>query len=144
VVATVHDGDTITLAGGTHIRLFGIDAPELAQQCKLDTTCVPCGLYAREELKRLVLGKRVTCRPTAISYDRVVARCRVGKVDVDLAMIAAGQAIAYRKYLEDEDLAVYVETEDEAREEKRGIWGMSFVPPAEWRHNNARLECERR
>jgi endonuclease YncB( thermonuclease family) len=39
-VARVHDGDTFTLEDGTKIRAFGIDAPELNQQCRTPTgTC---------------------------------------------------------------------------------------------------------
>ena len=68
-VTAVHDGDTFTIDGTTKIRVFGIDAPELRQACRVDaihapgpSPCVPCGEDARRALDKLILGK-VTCSP---------------------------------------------------------------------------------
>ncbi|HEY6230012.1 MAG TPA: hypothetical protein VIW64_02000, partial [Pyrinomonadaceae bacterium] len=54
-VVNVHDGDTVTIVDQNHrkfhIRLQGIDAPELKQTF---------GSASQQNLARLVLGKRVT------------------------------------------------------------------------------------
>ena len=49
-VSSVHDGDTITVAGNS-IRLDSIDAPELMQAY---------GIQSRDNLANLVIGQSVT------------------------------------------------------------------------------------
>ena len=144
VAVKIHDGDTLTLTGGAKIRIFGIDAPELRQRCEKDNVCVPCGEQAREVLKELAKGDLV-CEARGKSYDRTVARCTSGGVDIALAMVEAGQAVVYGKYLKKRDpiRAEYLDAEAGAKKSAKGIWGEIFIPPDQWRHRRARLECER-
>ena len=44
------------------------------------------------------------------------------------AVVAAGRVFAYRDYSDE-----YVPQETAAREARKGIWAMRFVPPWEWR-----------
>ncbi len=143
-VAKVHDGDTLALTNGTKIRLYGYDAPELRQQCRgANGQCVPCGEQARDFLSGLVLGAAVFCDVTGSSYDRIVGRCSAGGVDIDLAMLSAGQGLAYTKYLRGYDRQSYPAAEQSAHEAKLRIWATTFVKPEDWRHHHARMECER-
>lgn len=64
----VIDGDTIVIKH-THIRLAGIDAPELDQ---------PFGQASKWALVRMVKGQEITAEVQCdMSYDRVVATCRL-------------------------------------------------------------------
>ena len=61
------------------MRLFGIDAPERDQACRIDEVAYHCGLEATKALGKLVQGRRVTCRERDRDrYGRIVAVCYVG------------------------------------------------------------------
>ena len=73
--AYVTDGDTLSI-GNDRIRLFGIDATELDQNCTLDGTSWPCGEAARAQLQDITANRQVSC--VGIERDRhgrLVARC---------------------------------------------------------------------
>lgn len=127
--ATVVDGDGLEI-GGTKIRLFGIDAPEIDQYCQRDDhTRWRCGHYSSVELDRLVASHEVSCNVRAVDqYERAVAVCRVGELDVAGAQVRNGWAVAYRKFSKD-----YADEEDAARAAKRGLWSGSFEMPWTWR-----------
>lgn len=149
VVVAVHDADTFTLANKTKIRVFGVDAPELRQQCRLDaihepgpSPCVPCGEQARQALERLIIGKEVTCTDRGKSYDRIVGECAVGKIQVGPWLLSHGWAVVYDSFLRKADRPAYIGAQSGAKRANEGIWAMTWVPPARWR-KRARLECER-
>lgn len=124
--AHVIDGDTLRI-GEERVRLFGIDAPELAQMCGT----VRCGVQAREWLVRRIAGRPVRCEgESRDQYRRVVAICRIGRHDLARDMVQAGQAVAFRRYSE-----IYVGDETEARAARRGIWSLRFQLPHEWRRD---------
>ena len=131
---TVHDGDTLRL-GEQRIRLWGIDAPELAQRCNLDGQSQPCGEQAREALIQLIGKSEVQC--TAIDqdrYGRTVARCKVDCKELNRAMVEQGWAMDYLTYSKGE----YLAAQRAAAIAKRGIWATNFIPPWQWRtaHSN--------
>jgi endonuclease YncB( thermonuclease family) len=130
--ATVHDGDTLSV-GAVRVRIFAIDAPELAQSCSAeDGTSYACGEEARRALAARVGQEVVTC--TGLDRDRhgrIVARCSVRGEDLGAMMVRQGWALAYRAFGND-----YVEAEREARAARRGMWRGSFEPPWEWRRRN--------
>jgi len=117
---TIIDGDTLKI-GTTKIRLHGIDAPEVAQ---------PGGRAATAALANLVEHKTLRCDGTARGdYGRFLAKCRLGEDDINAAMVRQGHAWAFVKYSSD-----YVNLENEARHEKRGIWrGGAPEPPWDYR-----------
>lgn len=143
-VTAVHDGDTFTLDKHTRIRVFGIDAPELNQQCRADNGCVPCGHYSRDALAELIEGKRVVCKDRGKSYDRIVGECSIEKVQIGPWMLAHGNAVVYQQFLRKGDRRTYLGAEAGAKRANEGIWAMTFVPPSDWRNHRQRLECERR
>ncbi len=127
-IGRASDGDSLTV-GETRVRLFGIDAPELRQSCTRHGQEWGCGVQAAEELTKLVTGKQVHCVPMGMDqYDRVLGRCTVGTLDVNLAMVAGGYAVAFRRYSTD-----YVTAEDYAKANKRGLWAGTFKMPSEYR-----------
>ena len=85
--ARVLDGDTIDL-NGERIRLRGIDAAEDGQRCGLhDGNTWDCAAAATERLRALMANREATCEKVERDrYDRIVAVCRVGDIDVQLGI----------------------------------------------------------
>lgn len=124
--ATAVDGDTLEIAG-TPVRLAGIDAPELRQQCQRRGRPWACGEAARRALEEAIGDGVVTCVSSERDvYGRPVARCRAGTLDLSDHMVRAGLALAFRG-------RDYAGAEAEARAGRRGVWSGTFQPPAEWR-----------
>ena len=88
-VTSVVDGDTLDLSDGTVIRLIGIDTPESGQCGYGDATAVMAGL---------VTGFDITLLPGARddvdTYGRLLRYVEANGIDVNLAMIESGRAIA--------------------------------------------------
>jgi endonuclease YncB( thermonuclease family) len=123
------DGDSLRV-GEAEVRLFGIDAPELSQTCTRDGRSWACGSDAAYQLSKLVNGKDVKCVTVgADTFGRTLARCNVGTTDLNRAMVAAGYALAYRRYSMD-----YISAEESAKVARRGIWSGTFELPSEVRH----------
>ena len=126
--AQVTDGDTIRV-GQHRVRLFGVDAPELSQRCGYGSASVACGKLSAAWLASRINGRAVDCEPRDRDrYDRVVAICRMGGIDINAALVEAGWATAYRKY----SLA-YAPAEARAKNLKRGIWAAGLVAPSVYR-----------
>ena len=91
--AKVVDGDSLEI-GTARIRLFGIDAPEGRQLCTRDSTSWPCGTAAADKLRALIGGESIDCVQRDVDkYQRIVAVCKKGPVDLDAAMVKAGLAL---------------------------------------------------
>lgn len=125
----VIDGDTLEVHGQV-INLFGIDAPELGQQCVHNGRPWRCGEEAALALRKLI---EVADRPILCEIRRrrdgvEVGVCRVGERDLGHAMVVSGNAVA-----DDEAFPGYVDAEAEAKRAGVGLWRGTFVPPAEWR-----------
>ena len=86
----VIDGDTIVI-DNIHIRLAGIDAPELDH---------PWGKQSKWALVQLCKGQTVTAQiKPELSYDRVVAECFLpdGR-DLAAELVSAGLALDWTKF----------------------------------------------
>ena len=131
--ASVIDGDTIEI-GGQRIRLHGIDTPESAQLCYLGGEPYRCGQQAALALADKLGEKTVRCAAKDVDrYGRTVAVCFVGGDDINRWMTVQGWSLAYRKYSRD-----YIDAEDEARTNGRGLWRGDFEPPWDWRKEHPR------
>ena len=132
--AKVVDGDTIVIKN-LRIRLFGIDAPEKNQICKINSKAYNCGHTSTEALKILINGHRVLCQWKHLDvYGRPLAICRVpGRMEgstivLNAMMVITGNAVAYKKYSKK-----YLDSENSAKESKIGIWRGEFDMPWDWR-----------
>lgn len=127
-IASVIDGDTIEIHG-RRIRFDGIDAPESSQVCVRAGAKERCGQTAAIFLSDMIGRQTVRCEPHDIDrYGRDISTCWLGGVNLNEAMVAAGQAVAYRRYS-----AAYVEVEDAARADGAGVWGTEFEMPWDYR-----------
>lgn len=122
------DGDSLSVAG-ISVRLFGIDAPELTQQCNRDNKSWACGLEAKAQLQALTAGQTVECeRRSTDIYGRAVSVCWVGSQDLGETMVARGWAFAFTQYS-----TVYEATETAARNSRVGLWSSKFEMPQAFR-----------
>jgi len=128
--ASVIDGDTLELADGKRVRLWGIDAIEGSQVCRRDGQPWRCGDDATAALRRLVDGRKLACGARDVDrHGRVVAVCRVNGADIGAEMVRQGWALDYEKY----SRGAYADEQKAAWAERAGVWAGDFVPPWEWR-----------
>ena len=127
----VTDGDTIRYKGAK-IRLEGIDAPEINQQCKTKNKFWNCGKQASNALKNLVENKpnkKFNCDEISTDkYGRQLSTCFFEEININKWMVENGWALAYRYYS-----SQYIESENKARLLKRGMWQGDFIYPWNWR-----------
>ena len=129
-VVKVVDGDTldIDIPDGrfktTRIRLLGVDTPETAKSPKGEMYYGP---EASQFTKDTVLGKRIivimneTSKPRD-KYGRLLAYIKLpdGRI-LNEELISNGFAYADTRF-KHPDYEKYIELEDMARKEKRGLW----------------------
>lgn len=128
--ARVSDGDSFRL-GDDRVRLLGLDAPELSQECTdAAGKAWPCGREARDRMAELLAGGPVDCRPEDTDqFGRLLATCRVAGRDLGSAMVAEGMATSAGRYFDEEQ---------QARGDRLGIWAGDFDQPRQWRDDNPR------
>ena len=91
-VGYVIDGDTFRLESGERIRIAGIDAPEThtgQAKCRAE---IALGRSATALARTLLDGRTVTVIRVGRSYNRTVARVRLGGRDVGSELVATGAA----------------------------------------------------
>lgn len=132
-VVAVFDGDTIEILVGkerVRVRLAGIDTPERGQSW---------ATRAKQALSDRVHRKWVRVNEVAVDrYGRTVGEVYADDVCVGCELVRGGHAWVYRHFSDD---PVLLELEAEAREARRGLWGLpesERVPPWEWRHRGAK------
>ncbi len=129
----VTDGDSLKAPWGERYRIYGIDAPELAQECERDGETYACGLEAKEALEELLQGKETVCEPIEQDrYGRTVARCTADGLDVGEEMVRRGWALDYYLYSYHE----YARAQQYAKDRRLGLWAGEFTEPWEWRKEN--------
>jgi len=124
-VRRIFDGDTVELDDGVHVRLLGINAPEVAHR---ENKAQPLGDAATRVLTRLIGDQRVRLgfdRQRHDHYGRLLARLFTpdGK-DLDLAMVRAGMAHVSIHPPNLARIPRYLRAETKARAARRGIWAL--------------------
>jgi len=130
------DANTVVIQNdkgkGDTVHLAGIDAPERDQ---------PDGIYAQEQLAKLIAGKevRVDAKEQSPTGMRI-ANLYVGKEWVNLEMVQSGFAWVAPGKDRDANLLV---AEGRARVEGRGLWGQANpTAPWIWRETHKEEEKE--
>ena len=142
-VPKIIDGDTVNI-NSKKIRLEGIDAPEMKQQCKKPFLKISviinfqfnknysCGVVSKEKLIEKIKNSKIRCISSSKDrYKRFLATCFKDKVNLNKWMVKNGYAVAYKRYSNE-----YVKDELYAKENMLGIWEGSFVMPEKWRKLN--------
>jgi micrococcal nuclease len=122
-VASVYDGDTLSLTNGQRIRLVQIDTPELGSgEC-----------YSRASRKVLLklapIGSRVRLESdprldNVDRYGRLLRYVHRGPLNVNLVMVSAGAAAPYFYSYDEGKYALRLMAEaQKAKTAKRGLWG---------------------
>ncbi|NQV79167.1 MAG: thermonuclease family protein [Alphaproteobacteria bacterium] len=133
--ARVIDADMLAV-GKTRMILWGLDAPERSQECRLNKKTWTCWNVAARELQILVANGPVRCENKGIAdvFKRIYAICTANGVNINEAFVRSGMALALREQSED-----YVAAETDARQRNAGLWqdGAEFVEPWVWRKTRA-------
>ena len=142
-LAKIIDGDTVHI-NSKKIRLEGIDAPEIRQQCQkvfLEISVIvgfnlkkdyPCGVISKEKLINKINKSKINCISSGRDrYKRYLATCYKDKINLNKWMVRNGLAVAYKRYSKD-----YLGDEIYAKENKLGLWKGSFIRPEKWRKLN--------
>lgn len=130
-VTEVFDGDTVRLADGRHVRLIGINAPELGRDGRPDQ---PLAAAARDRLQALVGDRPVQVEfgvEERDHYGRWLAHLRLadGRSAEEL-LLREGLAFAIAVPPNLERLARHRAAEAEARRARRGVWNQSYYDAA--------------
>ena len=135
-VESCNDGDTCLVSVHRslrlRVRLAGIDAPETSKRKKKSQ---PFAVAARDFLNRNLKGQTVTLRQVDLDqYNRPIVEIFRGKKLINLEVLAAGFAEVYRGKSKHISRAAYLEKQDLAKRQKRGIWSLAnYVSPREYR-----------
>lgn len=122
-VVNVIDGDTIKIEGGQVVRYIGIDTPETVHPSKP----VQCyGKEASDKNKELVEGKEIKLEKDVSEtdkYGRLLRYVWLGDMLVNEYLVREGyaQSSSYPPDVKYQDR--FVESQKQAREEKKGLWG---------------------
>ncbi len=129
--AKIIDGDTIHI-GSNKIRLHGIDAPELNQNCLFNDKVWNCGKESKKFLINFINNKKISCKLIDKDrYNRHIAICFKDTINLNKKIVQEGWAIAYRYYSKD-----FVDDEKVAKINKSGIWKGNFEEPYLFRKKN--------
>lgn len=124
--ALIKDGDSLVIAN-QEMRLHNVDAFEVEQTCTRDGHEYRCGIDATFALIGLIRDREVTCEGQIRDrYGRVLAKCRIGDLDLGSAMVRSGWALA-------EWRPEYRPDQDHAQRGRYGAWAGTFERPREWR-----------
>ena len=142
-IPKIVDGDTVHIKS-KKIRLEGIDAPEIKQQCQktyLQISAIvgfnfkknySCGIISKKKLIDKINKSQINCIASGRDrYKRYLATCYKDKINLNKWMVRNGLAVAYKRYSKD-----YLRDEAYAKENKLGIWKGSFERPEKWRKLN--------
>ncbi|MCS6304903.1 MAG: thermonuclease family protein [Nitrospira sp.] len=127
-VVRILDGDTIEVlhnGKAQRVRLHGIDCPEKGQ---------PFGNNAKQAISSLIFAQEVTLQIYGKDkYRRILADVLLAdETNVNHQLVKDGWCWWYRKYAPDNTALEALE--NEAREEKKGLWiDHDPIPPWEWR-----------
>lgn len=110
---------------GTMVRLYGVLAPNLEQECQIGPNETwRCGLASAAALLQAVKGREVECRGNSNdSEGRLMALCFIAGRSLNQFMVELGWAEADRSAT-----SMFNEIEQEARQARRGLWSSEYDP----------------
>jgi len=122
--ARLVDGDSLYV-DGLEIRLKNIDAPEGRQKCQRKGRDWMCGQEATRRLRIFIMRRVISCKGNEYDlYNRLLAFCSVGGVEINQWMVRQGWAVSF---------GAYRRAEAAAKRARKGIWSSQFERPRNWR-----------
>lgn len=108
-VASITDGDTLSCADGTRVRLNAVAARETDGTCTVGHPCPNAPAEAATaELNELARGQTLQCRQTGTSYGRKAAICvNEDGIELNCAMVQSGTALIWPEYAVENPICVY-------------------------------------
>jgi len=143
-VSKVIDGDTIILENGKHLRLIGIDTPEVKKYVsgKFEYSPQPFSLEAKEFVNNLIGGKRIRVEfdiDRKDKYNRLLGYCffnNGGKsIFVNEQLLKEGLAVLYTYPPNIKYVDKFISAQKYARLSKKGIWGSYLLIPPDRAEN---------
>lgn len=129
-VRAVLDGDTVVLADGRHVRLIGVNAPELGHGEGPDE---PLAARAKQYVQALVKGQtvRLELGPERLDhYGRTLARVvLLNGTDLQSQLLLQGLAVAVAVPPDISHLSDDLADEAVARAKGVGVWGNPYFRP---------------
>lgn len=134
-IPEVIDADVLRF-GQQRVILWGIDAPERPQRCRMNGTFWGCYDAAKRQLQLLAGRGEVTCtyRGEPDRLGRQYGVCTSGGQDINEEMVKAGLALAFREQSDD-----YLLQMVDAITAEVGLWqvGVEFEEPWEFRRRES-------
>ncbi len=138
-VTEVIDGKTVVIeveTGKLTAVLQHIEIPEPEQ---------PLYGTVREHLEKLVLGKKIEFRPQGMLPTKSFGQLYVGGLDIAQQMLRDGGAWhigSDRSGQDKQESSAYQYSQDQAKNEKRGVWSIADMKPA-WQFRAEREELRK-
>ena len=131
VVKKIYDGDTLRLSDNRKVRFIGVNTPELAHDEKL---AEPLAEAAKRKLQNLIsAGSHVGLRYDIQRKDRhrrtLAHVFRKDGLNVTAELIKRGYGFAIVVPPNNWQMDCYFQVEQEARNNKRGVWSHSYFKP---------------
>ncbi|HVR67195.1 MAG TPA: thermonuclease family protein [Verrucomicrobiae bacterium] len=120
-IATVEDGQTLTLADGRQVRLVNILAPLDGEPLAADARKHLAGLALDRQIRWSYAGRRMDRYGRLLAYVHDTAAAD-GAPSLQAALVAAGLARVMGQPDTRDGLAPLLALEDEARRAGRGLW----------------------
>jgi hypothetical protein len=124
----VLDAHRLVFESGTEVNLlWNMNAPDLEQKALLGEAFYPAGQEAAAFLRSLIGDQTVTFIGHREDKEgkRVRGTCFVGEKNLEIEMVRNGWAVSDHEGMDPWEII--------ARENKRGLWRGTFVPPGRWR-----------
>lgn len=139
----VQESGRVTI-NGQDIALWGIDTLAPDQQCWQDEAAWCCGEQATMALRHFVEGRLLECKlKSKPESGPALAQCyrqkgRAPMRDVSELLVRHGWAMDHSEV----SGGAYLTAEEEARQEKRGVWDSRFQTAKDWKQGIQRFVGE--
>lgn len=136
-IVQVLEGDLLSV-GGSVVRLYGIDAPELGQRCEAPSgRPFDCGEASRLALENMIGNRTLRCTLFAtIENQRRSGLCRYGNQDIAMLHVENGWAFSERGISNR-----YEKSESKAQKRRAGLWAGRAQRPWVWRQQRVLSEA---
>lgn len=128
-VSRVLSGDTLVLNNSYIVKLYGIAAPDIKQSCAArDGRGYKCGQQSANWLSEWLSDNEIKCHILKDNGEGFLQGvCLLGPYDIGAAIVNAGWAVADAR-----DTPVYQAYQEQASNNRRGIWDGKFYFPWDW------------